>query len=122
LIDVLRAVAERMPALGITRCFVATFDRTSGPSRVARLALVHAPEGAPPEAVLSGDPLYLSEIARVAKASWAVTRLWLPEATTGWRSRRPMIQGDLRQKPNGQSNRERTECRIEASYSLLSYG
>jgi hypothetical protein len=60
-----------------------------------------------------GYSLYLSEIERVAKASWAVTRLWLPEAITGWRSRRPMIQGDLRQKPKGQSNRERTECRIE---------
>jgi len=29
-----------------------------------------------------------------------------------------MIQGDLRQKPNGQSNRERTECRIEVSHVL----
>jgi len=27
-----------------------------------------------------------------------------------------MIQGDLRQKPKGQSNRERTECRIEVRW------
>jgi hypothetical protein len=31
-----------------------------------------------------------------------------------------MIQGDLRQEPKGQSNRERTECRIEASTSIQS--
>jgi hypothetical protein len=30
-----------------------------------------------------------------------------------------MIQGDLRQKPKGQSNRERTECRIEANIRQL---
>jgi 5-formyltetrahydrofolate cyclo-ligase len=31
-----------------------------------------------------------------------------------------LIQGDLRQKPKGQSNRERTECRIEARLPRLS--
>jgi hypothetical protein len=30
-----------------------------------------------------------------------------------------MIQGDLRQKPKGQSNRERTECRIEARSAVI---
>jgi DNA-binding LacI/PurR family transcriptional regulator len=40
-----RAVAEHLPALGIARCYVATFDETSGPSRQARLALEHPQEG-----------------------------------------------------------------------------
>jgi hypothetical protein len=43
------AVAEHMPALGIARCYVATFDETTGPSRQARLALVHTREGGHPE-------------------------------------------------------------------------
>jgi DNA-binding LacI/PurR family transcriptional regulator len=39
-----RAVAEHLPRLGIPRCYVATFDETSGPARQARLALVHPHE------------------------------------------------------------------------------
>jgi DNA-binding LacI/PurR family transcriptional regulator len=35
-----RAVADHLPALGIARCYVATFDRGSGDARLARLALV----------------------------------------------------------------------------------
>jgi sigma-B regulation protein RsbU (phosphoserine phosphatase) len=37
------AVEEHLPPLGITRCYVATFDGTSGDERRARLALVHTP-------------------------------------------------------------------------------
>jgi hypothetical protein len=39
-----RAVADHVPALGIARCYVATFDSTSGAGRLARLALVHTPD------------------------------------------------------------------------------
>jgi DNA-binding LacI/PurR family transcriptional regulator len=45
-----RAVAEHLPALGIARCYVATFDRGSGDARLARLALVHAPDAQRSEA------------------------------------------------------------------------
>ncbi len=38
-----RAVEEHLPPLGITTCYVATFNGTSGDERRARLALVHAP-------------------------------------------------------------------------------
>jgi hypothetical protein len=45
-----RAVAEHLPALGIARCYVATFDRGSGDARLARLALVHTPDAQRSEA------------------------------------------------------------------------
>ncbi len=38
-----RAVKEHLPPLGITRCYVATYNGTSGDERMARLVLVHAP-------------------------------------------------------------------------------
>jgi DNA-binding LacI/PurR family transcriptional regulator len=38
-----RAVEEHLAPLGITRCFVATFNGTSGEQRRARLALMHTP-------------------------------------------------------------------------------
>jgi DNA-binding LacI/PurR family transcriptional regulator len=38
-----RAVEEHLPPLGITRCYVVTFNGTSGDERLARLAMVHAP-------------------------------------------------------------------------------
>jgi DNA-binding LacI/PurR family transcriptional regulator len=50
--DLSRAVEEYLPPLGITRCYVATFNGTSGDGRLARLALVHAPHAPntpPPE-------------------------------------------------------------------------
>jgi hypothetical protein len=45
-----RAVAEHMPALGIARCYVATFNATSGDDRLARLVLVHTPDARRSEA------------------------------------------------------------------------
>jgi DNA-binding LacI/PurR family transcriptional regulator len=42
--DLSRAVAEHLPALGVARCFLATFDSSVGPARLARLALVHTPD------------------------------------------------------------------------------
>jgi hypothetical protein len=44
------AVEEHLPPLGITRCYVATFDGTSGEARRARLVLVHSPEARHSEA------------------------------------------------------------------------
>jgi len=41
--DLSRAVEEHLPPLGISRCYVATYNGTSGDGRLARLALVHAP-------------------------------------------------------------------------------
>lgn len=38
-----RAVQEHLPPLGITRCYVATYNGTSGDERMARLVLIHAP-------------------------------------------------------------------------------
>jgi len=45
--ELTRAVAEHLPALGIARCYVATFDGGSGDARLARLALVHTPDARP---------------------------------------------------------------------------
>jgi DNA-binding LacI/PurR family transcriptional regulator len=42
--DLSRAVAEHVPALGIARCYLATFDSSVGASRLARLALAFAPD------------------------------------------------------------------------------
>ena len=42
--DLSRAVAEHVPALGIARCYLATFDSSFGASRLARLALAFAPD------------------------------------------------------------------------------
>jgi DNA-binding LacI/PurR family transcriptional regulator len=45
-----RAVEEHLPPLGITRCYVATFDGKPGDERRARLALVHTPHARHSEA------------------------------------------------------------------------
>jgi DNA-binding LacI/PurR family transcriptional regulator len=45
-----RAVEEHLAPLGITRCFVATFNGTSSDERRARLALVHTPRARHTEA------------------------------------------------------------------------
>jgi DNA-binding LacI/PurR family transcriptional regulator len=45
-----RAVEEHLPPLGITRCYVATFDGRPGDERRARLALVHTPHARHSEA------------------------------------------------------------------------
>jgi hypothetical protein len=49
--DLSRAVASSMPALGITRCHLATFDSSSGDGRRARLALSYAPGADPGDAL-----------------------------------------------------------------------
>jgi DNA-binding LacI/PurR family transcriptional regulator len=41
--DLSRAVAEHLPALGISRCYVATYVGSAGDEHTARLALVHTP-------------------------------------------------------------------------------
>jgi DNA-binding LacI/PurR family transcriptional regulator len=42
--DLSRAVTEHLPALGIARCYLLTFDSSVGAARLARLALVHTPD------------------------------------------------------------------------------
>ena len=42
--DLSRAVTEHLPALGIARCYLVTFDSSVGAARLARLALVHTPD------------------------------------------------------------------------------
>jgi DNA-binding LacI/PurR family transcriptional regulator len=48
--DLSRAVTEHLPALGIARCYLATFDRSVGAERLARVALVHTPDAQRAEA------------------------------------------------------------------------
>jgi DNA-binding LacI/PurR family transcriptional regulator len=39
-----RAVEQHLPALGIPRCYVATYDGSRGEERMARIALAHTPD------------------------------------------------------------------------------